>query len=63
MLEPGDIMGLNDRLQAPPDFDGPVRDRKCTDIIFTILIVCLWVAMTAVGADSIKNVSCVCVSM
>lgn len=40
------------RLSAPPDFDGPSTDRKCTDIIFFILIFCMWIAMTALGIYS-----------
>lgn len=43
------------RLSAPPDFDGPTANRKCTDIIFFILIFSMWVAMTAVGIYSWRN--------
>lgn len=49
-------MAMTDRLRAPPDFDGPVKDRKCTDVIFMILIICMWVAMTVVGITSINEV-------
>ncbi|CAM9134848.1 unnamed protein product [Choristocarpus tenellus] len=46
---------MDSKLTAPADFDGPVKNRKCTDIIFMVLIVCLWVAMTWIGADSISE--------
>lgn len=49
--------GINEKLRAPPDFDGPIKDRKCTDIPFTLLIIALWVAMTIVGITSIQEVS------
>lgn len=51
------MVGMQDKLSAPPDFDGPVRDRKCTDIIFTLAIVIMWISMTAVGISSVKQVS------
>lgn len=50
-------MGMNDKLRAPADFDGPVKDRKCTDILFTLAIIALWIAMTFVGVTSIQDVS------
>lgn len=40
------------KLEAPPDFDGPSTHRKCTDVIFAILILVMWAAMTALGAYS-----------
>ncbi|CAM9466342.1 unnamed protein product [Ectocarpus sp. 8 AP-2014] len=46
---------MQDKLTAPPEFDGPVRDRKCTDIIFTLAIVIMWVTMTAVGISSVQQ--------
>lgn len=49
-------MGMEDKLSAPPDFDGPVRNRKCTDIIFLVAIVAMWIAMTAVGIASVREV-------
>lgn len=49
-------MGMDDKLSAPPDFDGPVRNRKCTDIIFLVAIVAMWIAMTAVGIASVREV-------
>lgn len=55
------MSGMTDKLSAPPDFDGPIRNRKCTDIIFLILIVCMWIAMTAVGVASIQEVRYDCI--
>ena len=48
--------GMEDKLTAPPDFDGPVRNHKCTDIIFLVAIVVMWIAMTAVGIASVREV-------
>lgn len=50
------MTGMNDKLSAPPDFDGPVRNRKCTDVIFLVAIVAMWIAMTVVGITSVKEV-------
>lgn len=50
------MTGMQDKLRVPPDFDGPVRDRKCTDIIFMLAIIGLWVVMTGVGISSVKEV-------
>lgn len=47
---------MQDKLSAPPGFDGPVKDRKCTDIIFTLAIIVMWISMTAVGISSVKEV-------
>ena len=44
-----------EKLVAPADFDGPTKDRKCTDTICLLLIVAAWVVMTAVGAYSLAN--------
>jgi len=40
---------------APADFDGPTQNRSCTDIIGTLLIVCMWISMTIIGGYAIKN--------
>lgn len=39
----------DEKLEAPADFDGPTKDRHCTDILMLLLIVLMWAAMTAVG--------------
>lgn len=49
-------MGKDDKLRAPADFDGPVKDRKCTDILFTLAIIIMWITMTAVGIASVNQV-------
>lgn len=50
---------MNQKLEAPPDFNGPVP-RKCTDILFAILLIAVWIAMTYFGADAIANVRSNC---
>ncbi|CAM9966712.1 unnamed protein product [Ascophyllum nodosum] len=49
------MYNTQEKLRAPADFDGPVKDRKCTDVLFTLLIVAMWVAMTIVGITSIQE--------
>eukprot|EP00550_Attheya_septentrionalis_P004076 CAMPEP_0198293602 /NCGR_PEP_ID=MMETSP1449-20131203/17936_1 /TAXON_ID=420275 /ORGANISM="Attheya septentrionalis, Strain CCMP2084" /LENGTH=668 /DNA_ID=CAMNT_0043993243 /DNA_START=95 /DNA_END=2101 /DNA_ORIENTATION=+ len=44
-----------DKLEAPADFDGPTDDRHCTDIVCSILIVIMWIAMSGVGAYAVTN--------
>mmetsp|Transcript_29058 Transcript_29058/g.47999 ORF Transcript_29058/g.47999 Transcript_29058/m.47999 type:complete len:660 (-) Transcript_29058:147-2126(-) len=44
---------MGDKLQAPPDFDGPTSDRRCTDILCTLLIFAMWIAMTILGVQAI----------
>jgi len=44
-----------DKLHAPPDFDGPVVHRKCTDVLCTLLLLCCWIAMTALGIYAYTN--------
>lgn len=50
------MTGMQEKLRVPPDFDGPVQSRKCTDILFTLAIILLWVAMTGVGISSVQEV-------
>lgn len=38
-----------DKFNAPADWDGPVEDRHCTDILLLILLWCMWIAMTGIG--------------
>jgi len=40
---------------APADFDGPTKERTCTDIIGTIMIFGMWIAMTAIGIYAMSN--------
>jgi hypothetical protein len=44
-----------DRLSAPADFDGPTGNRKCTDILFALLMLVMWASMTALGIYSWNN--------
>ena len=41
-------------LAAPEGFDGPVK-RRCTDVLFMLLLIASWVAMTVIGIDSVKK--------
>lgn len=50
------MTGMNDKLSVAPGFDGPIKNRKCTDIIFFVAIICMWIAMTAVGIASVTEV-------
>lgn len=43
------------KLVAPPDFDGPTGTRYCTDILCSMLIVAMWIAMTAVGMQALAT--------
>lgn len=31
---------------ATKDFNGPRKDRSCTDVFFLLLLICGWIAMT-----------------
>ncbi|CAM9992914.1 unnamed protein product, partial [Phaeothamnion confervicola] len=42
------------KLEAPANFSG-ATDRKCTDVLFSVLIVGMWVAMTVVGIESVQE--------
>jgi hypothetical protein len=37
---------------ATKDFDGPKKDRSCTDVFFLLLILCGWIAMTCEAIPS-----------
>uniref|UniRef100_A0A7S2HA85 Choline transporter-like protein n=1 Tax=Helicotheca tamesis TaxID=374047 RepID=A0A7S2HA85_9STRA len=45
----------SEKLVAPADFDGPTKDRHCTDIFCSILLLCMWIAMTGLGAYAATN--------
>jgi hypothetical protein len=47
-------MADNGEPLKPVDFGAPMK-RKCTDVLFMLLLVAAWVAMTAIGIDSIKK--------
>lgn len=44
-----------ERLEAPADFAGPIANRGCTDVLCTLLLLAMWVGMTALGVYSIQN--------
>ena len=44
-----------DKLVAAADFDGPTKDRHCTDLLCFILIIISWVAMSGIGAYAVRN--------
>jgi len=46
---------LGTKLQAPSDFDGPTDKRSRTDIFFAILLVIMWVCLTALGVHGIDK--------
>jgi choline transporter-like protein 2/4/5 len=45
----------HDKLVAPADFDGPTKDRHCTDILMLLALIAMWVAMTGVGIYAVTN--------
>ena len=44
-----------DKLVAAADFDGPTKDRHCTDVLCFILIIISWVVMSGIGAYAVRN--------
>uniref|UniRef100_A0A7S4J5U8 Choline transporter-like protein n=1 Tax=Odontella aurita TaxID=265563 RepID=A0A7S4J5U8_9STRA len=44
-----------EKLQAPPDFSGPVQNRRCTDVLCSLLLVLTWAAMTGLGFYAVSN--------
>lgn len=45
---------LNKQLVAPEDIEGGA-DRRCTDVIFMIVLLVAWLGMTYLGVDAISN--------
>jgi len=43
------------KLIAPADFDGPTKNRRCTDVFCSLLLVIAWIAMTGIGAYAVTN--------
>jgi len=50
-----DDVYMGDKLAAPPDFDGPTKNRKCTDVLCSLLILIMWIALSCLGFYSISN--------
>lgn len=42
----------SETLTAPPDFSGPVQNRKCTDIFCLFLLLASWAALTFIGVTA-----------
>lgn len=42
------------QLQAPEDIEGGA-ERRCTDVLFMIILVIAWLAMTYLGVDAMRN--------
>ena len=45
----------HEKLIAPPDWDGPVSQRHCTDLLCLVLLIISWVVMTIIGAYAVAN--------
>ena len=50
-----DEVEMGDKLQAPPDFDGPTSRRSFTDVLCTLLLWCMWISMTGLGIYAMQN--------
>eukprot|EP00985_Skeletonema_marinoi_P004821 scaffold2091_cov66-Skeletonema_marinoi.AAC.1 len=46
---------LGEKLSAPPDFNGPTSKRHMTDILCTVLLWCMWIAMTGLGLYAMQQ--------
>jgi hypothetical protein len=44
-----------EKLVAPADFDGPTKERRCTDVLCLLMLVAAWIAMTAIGIYSFSE--------
>jgi len=42
---------MGTKLSAPADFDGPMANRGCTDILCLLLLVAMWAATTGELCD------------
>ena len=50
-----DEIDHGEKLNAPPDFDGPISHRRCTDVLCTLLLFGMWISMTGLGIYAIQN--------
>jgi len=50
-----DEVNHGEKLTAPPDFDGPTSERKCTDILCSLLLLVMWGVMTGIGVYAYRN--------
>lgn len=44
-----------EKLVAPADFDGPTRNRYCTDLLCFLLLIAAWIAMTGIGIYAVVH--------
>jgi hypothetical protein len=45
----------DDKLVASADFDGPTRDRRCTDVLCLGLLFIMWGVMTGIGVYAVQE--------
>ena len=45
----------NKALVVEPDFGGPCKKRRCTDVLFTLLLLACWFVMTYIGLATIPR--------
>jgi len=43
------------KMQKPANFDGPVKNRKCTDILCSVMLFAMWTGMTYVGISAVTK--------
>lgn len=44
---------VDEEFIATPEFDGPCKNRDCTDIFFLLLLLAAWTAMTLIGLAAV----------
>lgn len=44
-----------EKFTAPADFDGPTKNRHCTDVFCLLLLVISWICMTGIGIYAFQN--------
>jgi Plasma-membrane choline transporter len=44
-----------EKLVAPADFDGPTKNRHCTDLLCFLILIASWVVMTGIGIYAVVN--------
>lgn len=45
----------NEPIQVAPDFGGPCKNRRCTDVLCLLLLIACWFAMTFIGLATIPG--------
>ena len=49
------MSGDDEKLVRSADFDGPTKNRHCTDVLCLGLIIVMWVVMTIIGIYAINE--------